>query len=165
MHAWRVASPTADRNVRRNYRRSLARFARDLIVQRPVMNTSRERFATRIAAQITRINRSPSPPVEGRLIRMVGLTLEAIGCQAAVGDRCDIVNSHGDRIEAEVVGFSGERLYLMQPATCMDLSQTAACFRRAAQVWCLSDPNCWGASLMARDSHSMAPAHCAVSRQ
>lgn len=82
-------------------------------MQRPVINTTRERFATRIAAQNTRISRSPSPPVEGRLIRMVGLTLEAIGCQAAVGDRCDIVNSHGDRIEAEVVGFSGERLYLM----------------------------------------------------
>jgi len=55
----------------------------------------------------------PPPPVEGVLTRMVGLTLEAAGCQAAVGDRCDVVATDGKRIEAEVVGFSGDRLYLM----------------------------------------------------
>ena len=44
---------------------------------------------------------------------MVGLTLEAAGCQAAVGDRCDVLGTDGARIEAEVVGFSGDRLYLM----------------------------------------------------
>jgi flagellum-specific ATP synthase len=44
---------------------------------------------------------------------MVGLTLEASGCQAAVGDRCEIVSADDSRIEAEVVGFAGERLYLM----------------------------------------------------
>jgi flagellum-specific ATP synthase len=44
---------------------------------------------------------------------MVGLTLEATGCQAAVGDRCEIVSADDTRIEAEVVGFAGERLYLM----------------------------------------------------
>ena len=53
------------------------------------------------------------PPVEGVLTRMVGLTLEAAGCQAAVGDRCDVLGNDGARIEAEVVGFSGDRLYLM----------------------------------------------------
>ncbi len=50
--------------------------------------------------------------VEGKLKRMVGLTLETVGCQAAVGARCLVSSSEGD-IEAEVVGFSGERLYLM----------------------------------------------------
>ena len=55
----------------------------------------------------------PPPPVEGVLTRMIGLTLEAAGCQAAVGDRCDVLGSDGARIEAEVVGFSGDRLYLM----------------------------------------------------
>ncbi len=43
---------------------------------------------------------------------MVGLTLEAVGCQAAVGARCMVSTTEGD-IEAEVVGFSGERLFLM----------------------------------------------------
>jgi len=50
--------------------------------------------------------------VEGKLTRMVGLTLEAVGCQAAVGSRC-LVSSPEGEIEAEVVGFAGERLYLM----------------------------------------------------
>jgi flagellum-specific ATP synthase len=51
--------------------------------------------------------------VAGRLTRMVGLTLEAAGVQAAVGDRCQIVSADQAQIEAEVVGFSGDRLYLM----------------------------------------------------
>jgi flagellum-specific ATP synthase len=53
------------------------------------------------------------PVVAGRLTRMVGLTLEAAGVQAAVGDRCQIVSADKAQIEAEVVGFSGDRLYLM----------------------------------------------------
>ncbi len=55
----------------------------------------------------------PEPVVEGRLTRMVGLTLEAIGCQAAVGTSCDIVAPGDHHIEAEVVGFSGDKTYLM----------------------------------------------------
>lgn len=50
--------------------------------------------------------------VEGKLNRMVGLTLETVGCQAAVGARCTVSSTESE-IEAEVVGFSGERLYLM----------------------------------------------------
>ncbi len=51
--------------------------------------------------------------VEGKLTRMVGLTLEAIGCRAAIGEICDVINAGGERIEAEVVGFAGESIYLM----------------------------------------------------
>lgn len=51
--------------------------------------------------------------VEGKLIRMVGLTLEASGCQAAIGSRCRIVVDQGCDVVAEVVGFGGERLFLM----------------------------------------------------
>jgi len=51
--------------------------------------------------------------VEGKLTRMVGLTLEAIGCRAAIGEICDVINADGQRIEAEVVGFAGESIYLM----------------------------------------------------
>src|SRR3990170_7973302 len=59
------------------------------------------------------VERLEPPPVEGVLTRMIGLTLEASGCQAAVGDRCDVVGIGGAHVEAEVVGFSGDRLYLM----------------------------------------------------
>lgn len=51
--------------------------------------------------------------VEGLLSRMVGMTLEAVGCEAAVGTRCLIESADGRQIEAEAVGFSGERLFLM----------------------------------------------------
>ena len=57
---------------------------------------------------------TPSPViVEGKLTRMAGLTLEAVGCQSAVGDRCLIKTNSGKSIEAEVVGFAGEKLFLM----------------------------------------------------
>ena len=71
------------------------------------------RWAQHLELGQQRINRIPAPPVEGVLTRMIGLTLEAAGCQAAVGDRCDVMTSDGASIEAEVVGFSGDRLYLM----------------------------------------------------
>ncbi len=63
--------------------------------------------------------------VEGKLTRMVGLTLEAVGCRAAIGGQCDVVSSNGDRIEAEVVGFSGESLYLMPTGDIRGLEQDA----------------------------------------
>ena len=70
-------------------------------------------WAKQLERNVRRVERLPAPPVEGVLTRMIGLTLEAAGCQAAVGDRCDVLGSDGARIEAEVVGFSGDRLYLM----------------------------------------------------
>jgi len=51
--------------------------------------------------------------VEGKLTRMVGMTLEAIGCQAPIGAVCNIIAANGSQAEAEVVGFSGEKLFLM----------------------------------------------------
>ena len=50
--------------------------------------------------------------VAGKLTRVVGLTLEAIGCRAAVGSLCHIETQDGV-LEAEVVGFSGDKLFLM----------------------------------------------------
>ena len=48
----------------------------------------------------------------GKLVRVVGLTLEATGCRAPIGSSCLVETIHGE-IEAEVVGFSGENLFLM----------------------------------------------------
>lgn len=55
----------------------------------------------------------PRLRTEGRLVRMVGLTLEAVGCDMAVGSYCDVETVSGGFVEAEVVGFSGERTFLM----------------------------------------------------
>ena len=51
--------------------------------------------------------------VEGRLTRLVGLTIEAQGCQVNIGGRCLIVSPNQQKMEAEVVGFSGAKSYLM----------------------------------------------------
>lgn len=72
-----------------------------------------------------RIGENRGLVVEGKLTRMVGLTLEAIGCRAAIGGQCDVIGSNGDTIEAEVVGFSGESLYLMPTGDLRGLEQDA----------------------------------------
>ncbi|WP_221799291.1 flagellar protein export ATPase FliI [Oceanobacter mangrovi] len=53
------------------------------------------------------------PASSGRLVRMVGLTLEAVGINVRIGDRCAVDRGPNDRIEAEVVGFDGQRIFLM----------------------------------------------------
>ncbi|RYG80288.1 flagellum-specific ATP synthase FliI, partial [bacterium] len=73
----------------------------------------RQRWRDQLAAGVLRVAQLPPPIVEGQLTRMVGLTLEAAGCQAAVGDRCEVATADGNRVEAEVVGFAGDRLFLM----------------------------------------------------
>ncbi|MDP1773584.1 MAG: flagellar protein export ATPase FliI [Methylobacter sp.] len=63
-----------------------------------------------------RLTEVPELVVEGRLSRMVGLTLEAVGCRAAIGSRCRVETKSGRMIEAEVVGFAGTRIFLMPTA-------------------------------------------------
>jgi flagellum-specific ATP synthase len=79
----------------------------------PMYQPAAQRWIQGLEAATQRLSSVPPPVVAGRLTRMVGLTLEATGCQAAVGDRCEIVSSDQARIEAEVVGFSGDKLFLM----------------------------------------------------
>ena len=69
--------------------------------------------------------RRPELVVEGSLRRLVGLTLEAEGCVAPVGSRCLIRNTDGSEVEAEVVGFAGERLYLMPTGDLYGLTPNA----------------------------------------
>ena len=53
------------------------------------------------------------PLIEGRLTRVVGLTMEAVGLQVSIGCECDVLTQDGRRLEAEVVGFSDEKVFLM----------------------------------------------------
>ena len=39
---------------------------------------------------LSQLNASRGLILEGRLTRMVGLTLEAVGCRAAIGGQCDV---------------------------------------------------------------------------
>ena len=55
-----------------------------------------------------------SVKVAGRLVRMVGMTLEVVGTFAPIGSRCKIMRGNElTPIEAEVVGFAGDLTYLM----------------------------------------------------
>jgi flagellum-specific ATP synthase len=51
--------------------------------------------------------------VRGKLTRVAGLVLEAIGLRLAVGSCCMIAKDGHPGVEAEVVGFAGDRLFLM----------------------------------------------------
>ncbi|MGQ8366384.1 flagellar protein export ATPase FliI [Glaciecola sp. 1036] len=54
----------------------------------------------------------PTPISSGKLVRGVGLTLEAVGCQIPIGGRC-LVRTTTGKVEAEVVGFADDITYLM----------------------------------------------------
>ncbi len=51
--------------------------------------------------------------VEGRLTRVTGMVMEAVGIRLPVGSACIIKLPDNRRVEAEVVGFSADRIYLM----------------------------------------------------
>jgi flagellum-specific ATP synthase len=51
--------------------------------------------------------------VRGKLTRVAGLVLEASGLRLAVGSCCQVLLPNGNSVEAEVVGFSEDRLFLM----------------------------------------------------
>ncbi|OWL91147.1 flagellar protein export ATPase FliI [Halopseudomonas aestusnigri] len=73
-------------------------------------------FVRRLSGYQQALHLPAQPVVEGRLIRMVGLTLEAEGCKAPIGSRCLVISDtlQGEsQIEAEVMGFAGSKIYLM----------------------------------------------------
>ncbi|KFB66963.1 flagellar protein export ATPase FliI [Candidatus Accumulibacter vicinus] len=70
----------------------------------------------------------------GHLTRINGLVMEASGLKLPLGSSCRIVPSGGSPIEAEVVGFNGERLFLMPSEDVYGLSP-------GARVVALETPN------------------------
>ncbi|WP_298440427.1 flagellar protein export ATPase FliI [uncultured Ferrimonas sp.] len=76
------------------------------------MKTRRsERLSARLRSWQDNVH--PIPMVaSGQLLRVVGLTLEAVGCRAPVGSLCSIETEAGE-LTAEVVGFDDQILYLM----------------------------------------------------
>ncbi len=57
----------------------------------------------------------PAQPflVSGTLTRVAGPVMEAVGLKLAVGTSCIVYLPNGNSVTAEVVGFSGDRLFLM----------------------------------------------------
>ncbi len=68
------------------------------------------------SAEVDRLSASlrvAEPRKSGTLARLVGMRLEARGLMAPLGACCEVVDPAGARIEAEVVGFNDQTLYLM----------------------------------------------------
>jgi flagellum-specific ATP synthase len=75
--------------------------------------TLQQRLAGQLRRRAADIAGPPAVQVEGKLTRMVGLTLEAIGLPAVIGSRCLVRQPGQADVEAEVVGFSGDFMSLM----------------------------------------------------
>lgn len=75
--------------------------------------SERQSITSRLQRYAPRRLINNEPVAEGRITRSVGLTLEAVGLKVSVGKQCEVINSDGRRIEAEVVGFAGDRVFLM----------------------------------------------------
>ncbi len=101
--------------------------------------------------------------MEGVLTRMIGLTLEAAGCQAAVGDRCDVMAADGGSIEAEVVGFSGDKLYLMPTGDIHGIKPNARVIPRLGAGTAVVGPQLLGRIIDGggRPLDGMGPLNCA----
>jgi len=59
------------------------------------------------------VSTTESLTVSGKLTRVTGMVLEASGLRLAVGNCCRVLLPNGNSVEAEVVGFSEDRLFLM----------------------------------------------------
>ncbi|MEB0139858.1 MULTISPECIES: flagellar protein export ATPase FliI [unclassified Undibacterium] len=54
-----------------------------------------------------------STPIAGKVTKVTGLVMEAVGLRLPVGSACEIHLTSGATVDAEVVGFDGDRLFLM----------------------------------------------------
>ena len=70
-------------------------------------------WKNQLQANLAAVNHSQLENVSGRVVKVTGLVMEAVGLKLPVGSACVIHLPSGVHIEAEVVGFDGDRLFLM----------------------------------------------------
>ena len=81
-----------------------------------------------------RVADGPDLEVRGTLTRLTGLVLEAVGIRVPVGSQCLVQMPGKTPVLAEVVGFSGERAFLMPAGDIHGLSSGAAVVPAAPYV-------------------------------
>src|SRR5574343_458501 len=74
-----------------------------------------------LAACQQTIANTPAWLPEGQLTRVTGLVMEAVGLRLPVGSACEVQIAPGHKVEAEVVGFAGDKLFLMPVANIQGL--------------------------------------------
>jgi len=73
----------------------------------------RKSFLDRLAVYQHSTPLLTTPQISGQLVRVVGMTLEVVGLELSIGSRCLVINKNQASVEAEVVGFAENRLFLM----------------------------------------------------
>ena len=110
--------------------------------------TKRDRRWLRWLAELQETAAEPLPLVtEGTLLRVTGLVLEATGVRLPVGSVCEVVcegQRPGTQVLAEVVGFNGDRAYLMPTGELHGLASGARVLPLAAPA---------APPVFARDTH------------
>jgi len=81
-----------------------------------------------------RLGAGASLEVRGSLTRLTGLVLEAVGIRAPVGSQCMVSMKSQSPVLAEVVGFSGDRAFLMPAGDVHGLSSGASVVPAPAYV-------------------------------
>lgn len=77
---------------------------------------------------IQQVQQAQTVSYTGKIENIVGMTIEASGGRAAVGDICRIYNGEsGGQIMAEVVGFKNDRILLMPYAGMNGISAATSC--------------------------------------
>lgn len=99
----------------------MAELATNAVSVAGVANDTTDRLCAALAVHRQSLV-STVPPVEGRLMSQIGLTLVAEGCRVALGERCRI-GVDATAVEAEVIGFDGDRTLLMPLSATKGLSR------------------------------------------
>ena len=83
-------------------------------------------WAAFLAQACATVSADTSLEVRGTLTKLTGLVLEASGIRVPVGSQCLVTMKSREPVLAEVVGFAGERAYLMPAGDLHGLSSGAA---------------------------------------
>jgi flagellum-specific ATP synthase len=89
----------------------------------------RQRMAERFGAALIQLSSAELIEREGVLRQVVGLTLEATGLRQPLGGRCRVRTGDGRGLDSEIVGFAGERTYLMPSGSVHGLVPGASVIR------------------------------------
>ena len=61
-------------------------------------------------------------PSEGRISQIIGMVIEASGIEGSLGELCSIRTKNNKIVQAEIVGFKGDRILMMPFGNIMGIS-------------------------------------------
>ena len=97
-------------------------------------DTSAQRWSTFLSAMVAQAESSEPLETVGTLVRVAGLVLEAAGVRVPVGSICEVRSPGLPTVLAEVVGFNGDRAYLMPTGPVQGLASGAQVVPRPLPV-------------------------------